>query len=387
MTFDAKKFLQDSDVKDPVEFENEEGAEGQEGQEGQGDEEQEGGEGQGDEEQEGAGDDGEGSDGGGDGQQEGDQGDGDGEGDQGAQGYGDDWFTQGLNNFYQPSEENPLPPEIVKGVDKDGKKLSPEERLQAYQAFLFSNAQFGNTPEQDAFVRNFLVASQDENFNMNDYIQNYSKQANILTLPSKEFLKQVYKHTAKQEGYDWSDEEINKKVDSMDSMQADMEAKKYKKEVQKTLSARQEKDLTETLDKTKKDNKLILNKYLSTITGSSSNTIGGFEFSEAEKKEFVEGLPGFFEKKIVESPDGGKYIASEADELITELLTDEEKSMTLLPFLWMIKNDKLKGFSSNLKEKVKKSIEDGLDDGPGKQSGQERPTGFDADSFFRRSQQ
>lgn len=381
MTFDAKKFLQDSEVKDPVEFENEEGSEGQQGQEGQGEKRDgedggQGGEGQG-EGQEGTGDQGEG---------EGQEG-GEGEGDQGTQGYSDDWFTQGLNNFYQPNDENPLPSEIVKGVDKDGKKLSPEERLQAYQAFLFSNAQFGNTPEQDAFIRNFLVASQDEDFNMKEYIQNYSKQVNVLDLPSKEFLKQVYKHTAKAEGYDWTDEEINKKVDSMDSMQADMEAKKYKKEVQNTLSQRQEKDLTQTLEKTQKDNKLILNKYLSTITGSPSNTIGGFEFSEAEKKEFVESLPKFFEKKIVESPDGGKYIASEADELITELLTDEQKSMTLLPFLWMIKNDKLKGFSSNLKEKVKKSIEDGLDDGPGKQSGQERPTGFDAGSFFRRSQQ
>ena len=140
----------------------------------------------------------------------------------------------------------------------------------------------------------------------------------------------------------------------------------------------------EDLPELKQHAETLLNEYLSEKKGLK--TIDGFRFEDAEREEFFKSLPSFTEKKMVTIEDGRKVIASEADMLFNKIMSDPKNSNAILPWLWLIKQGKLEGFSSDLIEAVKDKALEQLSSEPDTSGGEPGDRGYSPDTFIEESQ-
>ena len=260
------------------------------------------------------------------------------------------------------------PETILKGVNAKGEKLTPREKVETLRDVLFDNTILGKTEEDDAFVRNYLVASSKEGFDRKQWLQSLTQQQSIMDLPADRFMFEVYRQEmgkSEQNPDGLTDEELQSYISKKDPVELKIESTKRKAAYRQYEEQReaheqkvQEERFVQSYSQAEKENSEYIDNYLEKTKGF--NNIDGIELGEADMQQFRKDLPDFFKRKIVEI-DGRKVAYSEAEQLLSEITTNPEKSVALLPLLWMIKNNKLKGYSSMLKEQVKRNIESKFD--------------------------
>ena len=93
-------------------------------------------------------------------------------------------------------------------------------------------------------------------------------------------------------------------------------------------------------------------------------------------------LPTFIKRQLkTDEKTGLKFYISPAEELLRDVLSKTEDTFELLPYLFMVKNKTLKGYTTRIKERVKESLEKTLDDVPTQVTGTARVGGFNAKRF------
>ncbi len=280
----------------------------------------------------------------------------------------DDYWKE-IKTIY--GDDFKIPEFIEKGVNDKGEKLTAKERLMALRDTMFDNTLFGQSEEDDAFVRSYMIESSKEGFDRKVFLENQFKQNSILDLAPRDFMFQIKKSElgqSKENPDGLTDDEINEVLDKKTNAELKIEKLEYSKRIksfqeeqqQKAINAQEEKFLT-VYKKEEKENTKLINDYVGRI--SSASNIDGIEFSEADKAQYMKELPELMKRNIVDV-NGKKVAISKAEEILQTILEDNEKSMTLLPLLWMMHNNKLKGYSSMLKEQVKKGVESKLDNLP-----------------------
>lgn len=281
--------------------------------------------------------------------------------------------TQTVDEYWEELQETfgtdfQIPEAIVKGVNEKGEKLTKKEKFSMLRNVMLDTTQFGNSPDDDAFVRQYLQASTQEGFNRKEFLSRQNQQANILDMPAREFMFMMHKEEVGKtdENPDGlTDEDINELLDKKTSAELKMESMQRKKGIrdyyaqQEEIHAKaNEKLFLEEFTKVEEENSKLVNTYIDKIKNTSN--IEGIEFSEADKAQFQKDLPDFMKREIKEV-NGKKIAISKAEMLLQDITSDNEKSMSLMPILWMVANNKFKGYSSTLKEQVKKGLEDKFD--------------------------
>lgn len=261
-----------------------------------------------------------------------------------------------------------LPEILVKGVNEKGEKLTSKDKLVMLRDTMLDNTLLGANEEVDSFVRTIIKESTKEGFDRKQFLQQQLQETQILDLPARDLLIAIKKQElgiseTNKEGL--TDEEIEERVDEMSTAAQKEEAIKIKRgirqyqEVQKAkIVEQQEKEFLSNYNKVEEENSTLINNYISRTTGLKN--IEGIELSEAELKQFHKDLPELMKRNIKETSNG-KVAISKAEELLQDILSDDEKTLALMPLLWMFQNNKFKGYSSTLKEQVKERIEKTLD--------------------------
>lgn len=296
-----------------------------------------------------------------------------------------------LDDYWSTLKEDGVEvPEFIRtGKNDKGETLTKKEKLEALREYLLDLSQFGNTEEDDAFVREYMISSTKEGFDRKQWLKEQTERSDIMELPSKEFMRQVLKSQAKQNKFDWSDDDIESKLSSMSKVDLDMQANQYKAQM-KTYNDRVTEDrMKENVEKQKqnleKSNKTITDNISQWVSkNQDKRKLGGFEFDEAEAAELFKELPEFMTKKPVDLPDGSKGFYSEADLTHARLLSNDEDAMRFSIYLLLVKKGKLEGFLSDKLEQKKKQIEKTLDDSPEDAStGLAGETGFDKRAYIK----
>ena len=277
-----------------------------------------------------------------------------------------DEYWSGLKEYL--GEEFVIPEVITKGVNDKGEKISTKEKLGMLQQTILDSTMFGNSEDDDAFIRNYMRESVKENFDRKKFLSQYTEQNNFLNLPTDKFMFSVYKeeYGITEDNKDgMTDEEIQELLSKKDPIELKAEHLRIKKllvEAEKANNIKRiekvNSDFISRVESDKQANNLLIQKYVDNI--KDFNNIDGFEFGESDKKQYIESLPSFLEKKVYKTESGELVAYSKAEEILASFTTDPEKAMTLIPLLWMISENKLKGYTSSIKEKAKRSVEDKL---------------------------
>lgn len=294
-----------------------------------------------------------------------------------------------LDEYWQDLEESgvEIPDFIKTGKKEDGTPITKKEKAEALRQYYLDLSQFGATEEDDAIMREYMMASIQPNFDRKKWLKEQLDKTDVLSLSSKEFMRQVFKSQAKQNGFDWTDDDIEAKLNAMSKIDLDMQANEYKKNLKKfqaqTVEEKSKEDLKKKTTELEKINKSITEGVSQWITkNQDKRKLGGFEFDEAEAEELHKELADFMTKKIVDLPNGQKGIYSQADLIHGELLSNDEMAMNFSIYLWLVHKKKLEGFLSDKLEAKKKQIEKSLADSPEDDTtGLSGNVGFDQRSF------
>ena len=265
-------------------------------------------------------------------------------------------------------EEFVIPEIIAKGVNEKGEKVTPKEKLSLLQQTILDSTMFGNNEDDDAFVRNYMRESVKENFDRKKFLSQYTEENNFLNLPTDKFMFNVYKqeYGITDDNKDgMTDEEIQQLLDKKDPIELKAEHLRIKKQLVEREKIDQAKriekrnsDFISRVESDKEANNSLIKKYVDNI--KDFNNIDGFEFGESDKRQYIESLPSFLEKKVYKTESGELVAYSKAEEILASFTIDPEKAMTLIPLLWMISENKLKGYTSSIKERAKRNVEDKL---------------------------
>ncbi len=260
-----------------------------------------------------------------------------------------------------------IPESIKTGKDAEGNDLTKEEKFKVLTGEILKNVSYSQSPEINSYVKNLLSSSTQEDFSLGNYIKQFSEQVNTRNLPMDERLfidaKTKYGKTGEEDSNGMSDTEIKEEIGKWSKFQK-MDAIKVLDKGMDDVAATEietnktdyNKSIDDTHTKLKKGDTVLMNNYIKRIKGSTS--VDGIELGEADHAQFIKEIPAFFEKKVVTNPDGYKYVTSEVQEQLKEVLGSPENSMHLLSLLWMAQKGKLHGYTSSVKEAAKKKVED-----------------------------
>jgi DNA-binding transcriptional MerR regulator len=271
----------------------------------------------------------------------------------------DYWNT--LKTTYGDDYE--LPEELKKGVNDKGEPLTPKDKLSLLTNEIFSTTLLGKTAEDDAFVRKYLQQSADPNFNKDKFLQQIVAEQNMDNLPMREFMFQHLKETKgvsekRKEGFTF--DEINEFLDGENPLKLKSEYLELK-EKRTQLREQQQVQIKEeaktqwmsNVNKAEEDNKIFVQEYTEKI--KTMRNIDGFELGETDKSEFIKALPHLVKRNIKDV--NNQVATSKAEDILLEIISSPEKSMMLLPFLWMYETGKLKNYTSKIREDAKKTID------------------------------
>jgi hypothetical protein len=294
-------------------------------------------------------------------------------------------------------EENKwdFPEEIKTGKKKDGTALTAEEEFELIKDTVIDNTDFTNG---DTFLEEYLE-SKEKGLSTDDFLKTKVKSfVDHSSMTSRDKAVQSYKDYRDDNAKSlkdkdgnwidgWSDDDIEVEVDDLRPIQL----KKISDEYDSNITVREQKKIKQDIDnyntKTEKtyqvlekENEQLVGKYLKNIEGK--NTIAGIEFSEAEMAQYRRELPTFMKRELkVDEKTGLKYYISPAEELLRDVLSKTEDTFELLPYLFMVKNKNLKGYTTKIKERVKENLEKTLDDNLDINKGTARVGGFNAKRF------
>jgi len=153
-----------------------------------------------------------------------------------------------------------------------------------------------DTSKLHPFVKEVLQASEDENFDPEQFLQSKIAQKSYLDLPSEEFMKLHLKSLSERDKKGWTDEDIDNHIKGKDKIQLDAEVgtlkeqyreyEKQQSEVRKTeLKTKRDTELNTLLEKRNNDINSLIEK------NKTVNDFYGITFGEAELKDFHKWLP------------------------------------------------------------------------------------------------
>lgn len=266
-------------------------------------------------------------------------------------------------------------PEVIKtGKKEDGTELTKKEKFEILAGEISKYTSYTGDPQIDSFVSNIIAASKEPNFNLNDFVQDVNKnyiQPSNMSVDDKvaEYFKLNYGKKDDKDTVGLTLDEIQEEIKGLKKHEKVEYARKFDDVVNESLSKREQAhqiqyntNIEQAYKKVVDEDKKLLDIYTSKL--KNSNNVDGIELSEADHKLFMEDAPKFFEKKVKKDERGYNYVTSDVQEVLYDILASPEKSMALMPFLWMYKNKKLGSYASQLKEGVKKSIESKLGNEP-----------------------
>lgn len=260
-----------------------------------------------------------------------------------------------------------VPGVIKTGKKEDGTEISNKERFQLIADEITKYTSHTGDPQTDYFINNIISSSKDPNFNLDNFISEVGKSnINIsnMSLDDKvfEYFKIEYGKKDDKDTTGLTTEQISEEIKGLKNYEKVTIAREFDKIVNDNLSRQEQihqKQYNDNLNtiykKVADEDKKLLDIYITKV--KTSNNIDGIELSEADHKLFMEDAPKFFGKKVKKDERGYDYVTSDVQETLMDILASPEKSMSLMPFLWMYKNKKLGSYSSQLKEQVKKTIE------------------------------
>ncbi len=261
-------------------------------------------------------------------------------------------------------EEYKIPEVLVKGVNDKGEPLSPKEKLDLLKSEILSTTLLGKDEEDDRFVRSYLQESAKEGFNKKEFFERITSEQNLDSMEPKDFLFVHYKNKlglTENNPKGLTDEQIKDDIERLSAIELHDRyntIKGQRDKEQKTLIEKYQADQNEkwlsNYNKFEEENKLHVKTYVEKI--STMRNVDGFELGEADKKEFIKSLPDLVKRNIKEI-DGRKIATSEAEDILYEITSTPEKSMMLLPLLWMWKNGKLNNYTSNIREQAKRDVD------------------------------
>lgn len=272
-------------------------------------------------------------------------------------------------------------PDEVKTKDVD-----PKVRAKALVDLLKGKI---SKPQQtdDPLINEYLEAKSKEGFKAEDFFQRKFFRQNLQNVPDDQLLISMYKRKSDSKNLGWTDEQIEAHVSAMSPIQRNEKAEEIRQAITQHEEKAYETHRQQEIEKMKKELpelqkavKAQVDEFINEIKGQS--TIGGFKFDEAERAEFIDKLPAFTEKKLVTLPNGEQEALSEADMLLTEILSDPKASMRMLAYLYLVKNGKMEGYSTKIVEVTKQKMTDKLDRSPEKQVGSPRTKEFNRDDFM-----
>ena len=274
-----------------------------------------------------------------------------------------------------------LPEPLKTGKKNDGTPLTKKEELALMRETISQNTKF-----DDDFINEY-VAAKESGMPVQDFVKSKAKNLDFASLGTDDKVRLYYEDYSKANKLEWTKEDIDAKINGLTKVDKDMQAKAYEsylgnkqsEEVKQYVNT-QNSTFETKYTKAETENTQIITNYLKEIEGK--NTVSGIEFSEAEMTQFKKDLPTFMKREIKSDPKTGlKYAVSPAEELLSEILAKPEDTFDLLPYLYMVKNKSLKGYSQRLKETIKKSLEGTLDNQPENMGSRNSTSGFDSKSF------
>lgn len=288
-------------------------------------------------------------------------------------------------------EDYPIPEVVKTGKKEDGTELSKKEKFELLANEIAKNVAYSDNPQVDSFLRSIAKASKAEGFDLskhldtlkNDYIDPSSMS---LDDKVKYYYKENFGKIDENDKDGLSDEDITDEISKLSRTEKIKYSREFDKFVNDRLSKQEilyQKQHNEKIDKVyqqilQEDNKLLENYINKAKIG---RTIDGIELSQEDYNVFLKEAPDFYKKQIKKNKEGYSYVTSEVQEILADILGSPDKSMSLMPFLWLYKNKKLGSYTNQIKEDVKRKIESNLSPEP--KVNQDSYTGeeFDAKAF------
>jgi hypothetical protein len=285
------------------------------------------------------------------------------------------------------TEETPweLPVLLKTGKKEDGTLLTQEEEAKLLFDTIVDNHDFAG---DDPFLQEYLEAKE-KGMDGNAFLQSKIAVSDISKMSNEDKVKAMYKEYASVNKLEWTDDDIDEKVDVMSKVDLDIAAKNYENsvgEIQRRKNSEQVEKINRDFDslylKTEKENANQIKTFLNSIEGKKS--IAGIEFGEAEMTQFKQEVSSFIKRDVKIDPDSGlKYAVNPMEQLLRDVLAKPEDTLKLLPYLWMIKSNKLDGYSTRLKERYKEIVDDTLDNNPDSSFGTSKSErNFNVKGFF-----
>lgn len=299
-------------------------------------------------------------------------------GDQGAGsgGSGSGDFITRIESTLKAKDPTYVLPEFLKTGEVNGIKLTDDQITAALAKEL------EKTKIDDPFLKEYTEAASQQGFNRDEWLKNKLDEQKFLDLKGDDFLRSYYKTVYKdEEGV--TDEDIEAELANMTKL-SKIQLEKDVKQAFKEQGPRGGSDqiaepvITDEIVQIQKQIDVGVSVYANTIR--EKNVIGGFEFAEADRTQFIQELPDFTRKTIREA-NGRKFVASDADQILTEILINPKAVMDILPYLWLKKHNKLEGFFSSAVERKKEELEKKLATDPKIQRGVTADQGFDKNKF------
>ena len=265
---------------------------------------------------------------------------------------------------------------MTTGKKTDGTEWSKQEQLAILGNEIIKRSKLSQNDEVYGVIQNMIAASStDQIFTLSAYMKNLNEQfidTSNMSNDDKIFnaLKVEVGRKDENDTTGLSDEQIKSEVEKMSAIDKVREVRKIDAIQAERINQQTEQykiQYNNTIESSYKDwqpqEKKILDNFINTI--KSSSNVEGFDLSEADKEQFVNDLPDFYSNKVVANSEGYNQITSGVNEVLSEIVQNQELAIALTPFLWLVKNNKLKGYTSQIKEKKKKEIEDKLNLNPG----------------------
>lgn len=299
-----------------------------------------------------------------------------------------DDYWKGLKSIVKDYQ---VPDEIKTGKVGD-KDLTPDAKLKILHKELLKHTGYSTNPEVNALIKHMVAASAaKEDFNISDYITEVSsmvkQEPKDVNTTLFEHYKAQYGKKDDKDGFGMTDEQIQAEVDKMSEFNKRGVLKEIQKEQHSKLDSQTQayqqkynKDIEERIEVVQKEDKALVESYLLEV--KAKNKLDGFDFSEADLNEFVSELPDFFEKKAVKNEQGWYEIQTGIGETLADIMASPEKQMLLAPLLWLAKKGKLSGYTTDVKERMKKREEAKLAGSPGAQGREGQVAGFDREKFM-----
>lgn len=300
------------------------------------------------------------------------------------------FFDNFTNNFKSIYGNVELPKEVIEGKNAEGKELTDQERMQLAYKTVAEKRQIHPDPSHDAFMREYLNESTKENFDRGAFLKRHTETQDVRGKSNKELILWDYnKRLAKSESNPngLTEDEISTEVEKLSVLDQADKADSIRSRLNQ-MEQRNIENFNSNIRANLEKAVPVMNEIITTTTteyinnlkASGSRVVDGIELSEADFNDYIGTLPQMLKREVKQSPDGSYFVASEAEMLLSELISDKEKSFAFLPYLYLIKTGKLQGFSSSLKESVKKKITSTLDSNQ-QRNDQAGTGGFNADSF------